>query len=295
MYRDLIPALADRCRIIAPDYLGYGHSDAPAPDQFTYTFESMTTLITDFVATLGLRRYSVYLRDFGAPIGFRIAARHSRQVSAIISQNGNAYLDGINPAVLASLNAPRIRSAGLPGLLGVHQVAVPHRDPRPVPGGPRQLDARPGAPRPAGQRLDPVRHAEGLEQRCACRIPHPCWSGHVLVLVEGTAKSCSSSYVQMGDPVWVLNRSGQRAGVRKALVRPVLVVERLELAQGIQEMTLVSDQRVVQQLSPAGLHPPLHDRVHPRHPDAAEHDLDARVRAGSSVRGRGAGGRGRLR
>ncbi|GAA3834060.1 hypothetical protein GCM10022206_85280 [Streptomyces chiangmaiensis] len=106
MYRDLIPALADRCRIIAPDYLGYGHSDAPAPDQFTYTFESMTTLITDFVATLGLRRYSVYLRDFGAPIGFRIAARHSRQVSAIISQNGNAYLDGINPAVLASLNAP---------------------------------------------------------------------------------------------------------------------------------------------------------------------------------------------
>ncbi|MEU1600804.1 alpha/beta fold hydrolase [Streptomyces sp. NPDC005708] len=106
MYRNLIPALADRYRLIAPDYLGYGWSDAPTPDQFTYTFESMTTLITDFIATLGLRRYSLYLQDFGAPIGFRIAARHPQQVSAIISQNGNAYVEGITPPILAGLNAP---------------------------------------------------------------------------------------------------------------------------------------------------------------------------------------------
>ncbi|MFL6051621.1 MAG: alpha/beta fold hydrolase [Actinoallomurus sp.] len=89
MYRDLIPALADRYRLIASDYLGYGWSDAPSTDQFTYTFESMTTVVTHFLAALGLQRYSLYLQDFGAPIGFRIAARHPEQVSAIISQNGN--------------------------------------------------------------------------------------------------------------------------------------------------------------------------------------------------------------
>lgn len=66
-------------------------------------------------------------------------------------------------------------------------------------------------------------------------------------------------------------------GIRKTLVRPVLVIERLELTQGAQEMALVPDQRTVQQLSPAGLHPPLHDRVHARHPDGAEHHLDTRV------------------
>jgi hypothetical protein len=92
---------------------------------------------------------------------------------------------------------------------------------------------------------------------------------------------------RMGDPVRVLDRCGQRAegaGVRKALMRPVLVVERLELAQGMQEMALVPDQRAVQQLSPAGLHPPLHDRVHPRHPDAAELvGLAVRARGGPCV------------
>ncbi|MGW9032257.1 hypothetical protein ACWGQ5_51410, partial [Streptomyces sp. NPDC055722] len=107
----------------------------------------------------------------------------------------------------------------------------------------------PGAT-PSAESVRLATNPEPARGRCACRIPHPHWSGHVLVLMEGTAKSCSSSYVQMGDPVRVLERSGQRAegaGVRKALVRPVLVVERLELAQGIQEMTLVPDQRAVQQ------------------------------------------------
>lgn len=101
----------------------------------------------------------------------------------------------------------------------------------------------------------------------------------MLVLVEGAAKSRSSSYVQMSDPVRSLDRSGQwveGAGVRRALVRPVLVVERLELTQGVQEMTLVPDQHAVQQFSPAGLHPPLRDRVHSRHPDTAEHHPDTR-------------------
>lgn len=102
----------------------------------------------------------------------------------------------------------------------------------------------------------------------------------MLILVEGAAESRWPSYVQMGDPVRVLDRSGQRVertGIRKTLVRPVLVIERLELAQGVQEMELVPDQRTIQQLSPAGLHPPLHEPVHARHPDAAEHHLDTRV------------------
>ncbi len=83
---------------------------------------------------------------------------------------------------------------------------------------------------------------------CACRIPPSCWSGGMLILVEGAAESRSPSYVQMGDPVRVLDRSGQRverAGIRKTLVRPVLVIERLELAHGAQEMALVPDQRTV--------------------------------------------------
>lgn len=102
----------------------------------------------------------------------------------------------------------------------------------------------------------------------------------MLVLVEGAAEPRSPSCVQTGDPVRVLDRSGQRvegAGVRKALVRPVLVAGRLELAQDLPERALVPDHHAVQQFSPAGLHPPLHDRVHSRYPDAAEHHLDPRV------------------
>ncbi|MDQ0935374.1 hypothetical protein QFZ49_005346 [Streptomyces turgidiscabies] len=93
--------------------------------------------------------------------------------------------------------------------------------------------------------------ADTATGHCACRIPPPCWSGGMLKLVEGAAESRSPSYVQMGDPVRVLDRSGQRverAGIRKTLVRPVLVIERLELAQGVQgvqEMALVPDQRTV--------------------------------------------------
>lgn len=103
MYRHLIPALADRYHVIAPDYLGYGWSDTPSTTEFTYTFESITAVMTDFLAALDLRRYSLYVQDFGAPVGLRIAARHPEQVTAIITQNGNAYVEGISEQFLPAL------------------------------------------------------------------------------------------------------------------------------------------------------------------------------------------------
>jgi pimeloyl-ACP methyl ester carboxylesterase len=95
MYRNLIPALADRYHVVAPDYPGYGWSDAPKASDFTYSFESITSVMTDFLASLDIRRFSIFIQDFGAPIGLRIAARHPDWVSAIITQNGNAYDEGI--------------------------------------------------------------------------------------------------------------------------------------------------------------------------------------------------------
>jgi pimeloyl-ACP methyl ester carboxylesterase len=96
MFRFLIPQLADRYHVIAPDYLGYGASDSPSVDEFTYTFESMTSVVTEFLEKLAITRFAIYIQDFGAPIGLRIAARHPEWVTAIITQNGNAYDEGLS-------------------------------------------------------------------------------------------------------------------------------------------------------------------------------------------------------
>lgn len=96
MFRDLIPALADRYRVIAPDMPGFGFSDAPDRAQFAYTFENLTDVIDRFTETLGLHRYAVYVFDYGAPVGLRLALRHPERVTAIISQNGNAYVEGLS-------------------------------------------------------------------------------------------------------------------------------------------------------------------------------------------------------
>ena len=103
IYRNLIPALADRYHVIAPDYLGSGHSDAPPADEFTYTFESITAITGGLLAQLGLTRYALYVQDFGAPVGFRLASRSPGQVTAIVTQNGNAYNEGLNPGLRAVL------------------------------------------------------------------------------------------------------------------------------------------------------------------------------------------------
>jgi pimeloyl-ACP methyl ester carboxylesterase len=96
MFRDLIPQLADRFRLVAPDLPGFGKSDMPAPDTFTYTFENIANVIDRFTEIIGLPRFAMYVFDYGAPVGFRLAVRHPDRINAIISQNGNAYEEGLS-------------------------------------------------------------------------------------------------------------------------------------------------------------------------------------------------------
>ena len=96
MFRNLIPALADEFRLIAPDYPGFGNSSMPTVDEFDYTFANLTDVIEQFTETLGLEKYSLYAQDYGGPISFRLAIRHPERVQALIVQNGNAYDEGIN-------------------------------------------------------------------------------------------------------------------------------------------------------------------------------------------------------
>jgi pimeloyl-ACP methyl ester carboxylesterase len=96
MFRDLIPLLADRYHIVAPDLLGFGFSDAPARAEFKYTFGNLTKVVDGFTQAVGLKRYAMYVFDYGAPIGFRLALAHPERITAIISQNGNAYEEGLS-------------------------------------------------------------------------------------------------------------------------------------------------------------------------------------------------------
>src|SRR5215813_12749422 len=96
MFRDLIPLLADRFHIIAPDLPGFGQSDMPARDKFDYTFDNIARVIDRFTEVIGLDRFAIYVFDYGAPTGFRIAAKHPDRITAIISQNGNAYVEGLS-------------------------------------------------------------------------------------------------------------------------------------------------------------------------------------------------------
>ena len=96
MFRDLIPLLADRFHVVAPDLPGFGQSDMPARDTFDYTFDNVARVIDRFTEVIGLKRFAIYVFDYGAPTGFRIAARHPERITAIISQNGNAYVEGLS-------------------------------------------------------------------------------------------------------------------------------------------------------------------------------------------------------
>jgi len=96
MFRDLIPALADRYHVLAPDLPGFGFSDAPDRKQFRYTFENLAKVIDRFTQTIGLKRYAIYVFDYGAPVGLRLALAHPERITAIISQNGNAYEEGLS-------------------------------------------------------------------------------------------------------------------------------------------------------------------------------------------------------
>jgi len=96
MFRDLIPLLADRYRLIAPDLPGFGQTKAPPRGTFDYSFDRLADVIEGFTEALSLDRYSLYIFDYGAPVGLRLAMRHPERVSAIVSQNGNAYMDGFS-------------------------------------------------------------------------------------------------------------------------------------------------------------------------------------------------------
>jgi pimeloyl-ACP methyl ester carboxylesterase len=96
MFRELIPRLSDCWRVIAPDLPGFGFSQAPDRRQFRYTFDRLGHIADGFTAALGLSRYAIYVFDYGAPVGFRLALAHPERVTAIISQNGNAYVEGLS-------------------------------------------------------------------------------------------------------------------------------------------------------------------------------------------------------
>lgn len=96
MFRNLIPLLADRYHVIAPDYPGYGQSDMPPMDRFTYSFDNLARVVDKFTEAIGVTKYALYVQDYGAPVGFRLAAAHPERVSAIVVQNGNAYNEGID-------------------------------------------------------------------------------------------------------------------------------------------------------------------------------------------------------
>ncbi|MFC8436424.1 alpha/beta fold hydrolase [Streptomyces sp. NPDC057253] len=97
MFRHLLPRLADRWHLVAPDHLGFGLSDAPTADEFTYSFDSLTDITGTFLAQLGIERYCLFVHDHGAPIGWRLMLRTPTAVTAIITQNGNAYDEGLQP------------------------------------------------------------------------------------------------------------------------------------------------------------------------------------------------------
>ena len=96
MFRELIPILADRFHVVAPDLPGFGQSDMQPRATFTYSFDNIASVIDRFTDAVGLERFAVYVFDYGAPTGFRIASKHPERITAIISQNGNAYEEGLS-------------------------------------------------------------------------------------------------------------------------------------------------------------------------------------------------------
>jgi len=96
MFRNLIPALADRYHLVAPDLPGFGFSDAPDRKSFRYAFENLAKAIDSFTQSIGLQHYAIYVFDYGAPVGLRLALAHPERITAIVSQNGNAYVEGLS-------------------------------------------------------------------------------------------------------------------------------------------------------------------------------------------------------
>ncbi|WP_156671302.1 alpha/beta fold hydrolase, partial [Mycobacterium sp. E1214] len=97
MFRNLINSLADSYHLVAPDHIGFGRSSMPSVNQFTYSFDRLTEITEKLITTLGLERFAIYIHDYGAPIGLRIATARPERITAIITQSGNAYMEGFTP------------------------------------------------------------------------------------------------------------------------------------------------------------------------------------------------------
>lgn len=111
MYRDLIVDLANDFHLIAPDYPGFGNSSAPSVKDFSYTFDNLATIVAHFIDIMGLTKYSLYMQDYGGPVGFRIATQRPQSIQALIVQNANAYMEGIGQAI-----GPLLTYSGSPNL-----------------------------------------------------------------------------------------------------------------------------------------------------------------------------------
>jgi pimeloyl-ACP methyl ester carboxylesterase len=96
MFRNLIPALADQYHVVAPDYPGFGYSSAPSIDKFDYTFDKLADVMEEFTEKIGLEKYTLYVQDYGAPVGYRLAVKHPERVTGLVVQNGNAYEEGLD-------------------------------------------------------------------------------------------------------------------------------------------------------------------------------------------------------
>lgn len=96
MFRELIPKLADKYRVVAPDLPGFGQSALPSREKFNYTFDNLAKVIDRFTEVIGLKRFAIYVFDYGSPVGLRLATSHPERITAIISQNGNAYVEGLS-------------------------------------------------------------------------------------------------------------------------------------------------------------------------------------------------------
>ncbi|GAA2664596.1 alpha/beta hydrolase [Nonomuraea recticatena] len=96
-YRELMEELSDEFHLLAPDYPGFGHSSAPAADEWDYTFDHLADVVDRLLETLGLTSYALHIHDYGAPVGFRLALRHPERITGIVTQNGNAYDEGLTP------------------------------------------------------------------------------------------------------------------------------------------------------------------------------------------------------
>jgi pimeloyl-ACP methyl ester carboxylesterase len=133
MYRHLIPALADRYHVVAPDHLGAGASDAPPAGEFGYTFDALAELTLGLLDQLGLTKFALYIQDFGAPVGLRIATANPDRVTAIVTQNGNAYVEGLGDGLPQRLAAGTLTGDDLRAMVTLEATKAQYLDGAPDP------------------------------------------------------------------------------------------------------------------------------------------------------------------